>query len=86
MTDGDRLNLNNKNPSTPEKRMDDVVENNIEDVDESLGLEEVQGRSKINGTGSSYTRNWRKVEDSIECSAQALGVLTTKSFRKARKS
>jgi len=37
--------------------MDDVVENNIEDVDESLGLEEVQGRSKINGTGSSYTRN-----------------------------
>jgi hypothetical protein len=36
--------------------MDDVVENDMEDVDESLGLEEVQGRSEIDGTGSNHTR------------------------------
>ena len=41
MIDSDRSNLGNENLSTPEARMDDVVEVDMEGVDESMQLKEV---------------------------------------------
>jgi hypothetical protein len=49
VTDGDRSNLNNGNSSALEGRMDGIVEADMEDVDENIELEVVQGSSEMDG-------------------------------------
>jgi len=56
VTGGNCLNPDSRNASTPKGQMDDVIKADMEDVDESLGLKEVQRRSKTDGISSNPTQ------------------------------